>query len=908
MDLTYSGTARSEAGATLADGNFPIPRPARSLAFTGERMTTEREGQVEFEHFHRYCLARDLCVGKDVLDVASGEGYGSALLAGVARRVSGLEIDANSVAHATAGYDLGNLEFQQGDAHVLPFSEASFDVVVSFETLEHLRDQVRFLAEVKRVLRPDGLLIISTPDRTVYSAPGQPMNRYHVLELSYPEFTDRLGGFFRHHRILRQRTLLGSLIGADDASGAPAAWRSYDRRSPDHIEATTGLARAFYLIGIASDGDLPAVGDSFYGDNRSIDDLIAAPAALPPLRQQLDSVQARLAETERQAHQARLEAEQAHLTAVGLVSQEARQAKQDADALRQRAQQTAGELEALSQRHDDLHHQAQGLSDRLAMAEWQLEVSQQGKLALERLLEGIRRNMWWRLGGPLRVVARRLALQSPAPPLILPPPPVPQAFVEAAPEPPPFDLRNEIGLPPMRQALPPAGSIVLRQEGTPVVSVIIPTFGQVDYTLRCLASLAAAPPRVPIEVIVIDDASGDPRVAELAAVRGIRLLVQTENLGFLRTCNYAAAKAKGSYLLLLNNDTEVMPGAIDALYRLLIARPDAGLAGAQLLYPDGRLQEAGGIVWRDGSAWNYGNRDDPRKPEYNYVREVDYISGAAIMLPLGVWNELGGFDEHYLPAYCEDSDLAFRIRASGRKVLYQPAAQVIHFEGVSHGVDVSVGLKAYQTTNTAKFFERWRGTLRGSQLPNGTRTMRARDRALGRTVTLVLDHYVPEPDRDAGSRTMVAFLEALLASGKVVKFLPAGGVVGTGYSEALQQLGIEVLDCSWCGGFENWIAANGPEIDEVLLSRPEVCFTCLTALEKHCGAPVVYYGHDLHHVRMRAEPGAADDPDRREKADKMEALERRAWQAADVVLYPSEEEAAAVRVLDPGVKALAVPA
>lgn len=909
MDLTYHGTAQSETRTTLPDGNFPIPRPVNSLAFTGERMTTERKGQVEFEHFHRYCLARDLCVGKDVLDVASGEGYGAALLAGVARRVSGLEINADVVAHAIAGYHLSNLEFLQGDAHTLPFPDASFDVVVSFETLEHLRDQVAFLAEVKRVMRPDGVVIISTPDRAVYSAPGQQPNRYHVLELSYAEFTDRLGTFFRHHRVLRQRILLGSVVGADDVLDVPSAWRSYDRRSYDHIEATAGLARAFYLIGIASDAALPVIGNSFYGDNRPIDDLVAASVQLPPLRQQLDSVQSQLAETERQADRARADAKQAHAEAIGRISQEARKAKHDANEARRHVQQTVSELKALSRRHDDLDHHAQALSDQLAMREWQLEVGHQGRLALERLLDGIRRNPWWRLGGPLRIVARRLAMQKPALPPNLPPPPVPKALAKAMLDPPAFDLRAELGLPPIRETLPPAASIAFRQDGeAPVVSVIIPTFGQVDYTLRCLASLAAALPRVPTEVIVIDDASDDPRVAELAAVRGIRLIVQTENLGFLRSCNFAAARAKGRYLMLLNNDTEVMPRAIDALHGLLVRRPDAGLVGAQLLYPDGLLQEAGGIVWRDGSAWNYGNRDDPRKPEYNYVREADYISGAAIMVPLSVWNELGGFDKHYLPAYCEDSDLAFRIRASGRKVLYQPAARVIHFEGVSHGVDVSVGLKAYQTTNTAKFYARWRGMLRGSQLPSGTRTMRARDRALRRTVTLVHDHYVPEPDRDAGSRTMLAFLEALLASGRVVKFFPAGGALGTSYSEALQQLGIEVLDSSWCGSFSDWIAINGCEIDEVLLSRPEFAEDCLPALEAHCNAPVVYYGHDLHHARMRAETTAADDPGRREKTDEMEARERCVWRAVDVVLYPSEEEVEAVRALEPRVTALAIPA
>ena len=228
---------------------------------------------------------------------------------------------------------------------------------------------------------------------------------------------------------------------------------------------------------------------------------------------------------------------------------------------------------------------------------------------------------------------------------------------------------------------------------------------------------------------MVDDASGDPAIADLRAVKNLRLEVWPENLGFLRSCNAAAALARGTFLMLLNNDTEVTPGAIDHLHQLLAARPDAGMAGARLLFPDGTQQEAGGIIWRDGSGWNYGRDDDPRKPEYNYVREVDYVSGAAIMLPRAVWDHMGGFDEAFAPAYYEDADLAFRLRAAGLKVLYQPAATVVHHEGASHGRDLASGVKAYQVTNAARFARRWRSVLRAEHFPSGSRVLRARDRA-----------------------------------------------------------------------------------------------------------------------------------------------------------------------------------
>lgn len=466
-------------------------------------------------------------------------------------------------------------------------------------------------------------------------------------------------------------------------------------------------------------------------------------------------------------------------------------------------------------------------------------------------------------------------------------------------------LREKLGL-PLELPAPKAASLSVPGSAEPVLSILIPTYGQVDYTLRCLASIAAHPPRVPFEVIVVDDASGDRRVPELRQVQGIRLVERTTNLGFLLSCNDAATQARGDFLFLLNNDTEIMPGALDALLDTFAAYPEAGLVGARLLYPDGWQQEAGGIIWSDGSGWNYGNRDDPRRPQYSYLRDADYISGAAIMLPTALWREMGGFDEHYVPAYCEDSDLCFRIRASGRRVLYQPAAIVIHHEGVSHGTDTNQGLKAYQVTNSQKLRDRWAETLTRDHAPHGTRILHARDRALHRRVTLVIDNNIPQPDRDAGSRTMAAFLEALIAAGRVVKFWPLNALPIPGYTEALQQRGIEVLHGPWSGAFHKWIAENGSEIDEVLISRPHVADETLADLRAHTRGPILFYGHDLHHARTMREAEARDSSVLRAEAERLLVQEREVWRAVDLTLYPSEEEAAAVRALEPGVMARAI--
>src|SRR5262249_15902471 len=149
----------------------------------------------------------------------------------------------------------------------------------------------------------------------------------------------------------------------------------------------------------------------------------------------------------------------------------------------------------------------------------------------------------------------------------------------------------------------------------------------------------------------------------LKNVPGLRLEINPAKLGFLRSTNRAAGFARGEYLFFLNNDTFVCEGWLEPLLSVFDHFPDAGVAGSKLIYPDGLLQEAGALIWEDGSAWNYGKFDDPDKPEYNYIREADYISGCAILIPRAFWRSLGGFDELYAPAYCEDSDLCFRVRA-----------------------------------------------------------------------------------------------------------------------------------------------------------------------------------------------------------------------------------------------------
>ena len=273
---------------------------------------------------------------------------------------------------------------------------------------------------------------------------------------------------------------------------------------------------------------------------------------------------------------------------------------------------------------------------------------------------------------------------------------------------------------------------------------------------------------------------------------------------------------------------------------------------------------------------------------------TDYVSGCAILVPRALWRELDGFDEIYAPGYCEDSDLAFRIRAAGQTAYYCPFSVVVHLEGASHGTDVRSGVKAYQVANTKKFFERWRETLAAQNYAPASEIIRARDRSRDRKVALIVDHYVPQPDQDAGSRTMMAMVEALLDSGYVVKFWPDDMIYSPEYTPLLQGMGVETFYGHYYS-FHDWIRVNGEAIALALLSRPGVAPRYIPALRVHSKAMIAYYGHDLHFRRMGMEAEANSDADLAVEAAAMEAQERAIWRQVDVVLYPSDEEATVAR-------------
>ena len=440
----------------------------------------------------------------------------------------------------------------------------------------------------------------------------------------------------------------------------------------------------------------------------------------------------------------------------------------------------------------------------------------------------------------------------------------------------------------------------------PDVSIVIPTFNQLPFTLACIHSVLSSKTRYSFEIIIADDCSTDSTTEIFSQGVGHIKHVQTEeNQGFIRNCNNAARQAIGRYLVLLNNDTIVLPGWLDELIEPMETHSDIGLTGSKLLYPDGKLQESGGIIFSDGSGWNYGRTDDPRKPQYCYMRDADYVSGASIALRTAFWRTKGGFDEQYSVAYYEDTDMAFRVRQAGLRVVVQPLSQLIHFEGISSGTDINAGAKQYQVTNGAIFREKWDTALSGygqcdpDKLPVD-RTAQGR--------ILVIDACTPTPDRDSGSMDTYQYLRILKSFGLHVTFAPENLTHFGKYTEDLQRLGVETLYAPYWMSFEEMLKKLGHTFDIVLVYRAPIAALFLPLLREHAPqAKIIFDTVDLHFLREEREAELTGDPKKIQSAANTRKTELKIIEDTDATIVLSSHEMTLLQNLLPHANIFEIP-
>ena len=245
----------------------------------------------------------------------------------------------------------------------------------------------------------------------------------------------------------------------------------------------------------------------------------------------------------------------------------------------------------------------------------------------------------------------------------------------------------------------------------PIVSIIIPVYNNIEFTLECLLSIQRYTEGILYEIIVVDDGSTDHTQDIISNIKNITYLRNPKNLGFVHTCNKGAEKARGKYVLFLNNDVQVTKGWLEELVNTFKNFLDVGAVGPKIIYPYSRLQEAGAVVNQDCSTHLIGVTDDPELPRYNYVRAVDYCSGACLLIKTDIFHEIGAFDDDLSPSYCEDIDLCFRLRQRGLQILYNPKALIIHHLSVtSDSLDKTHKLQCV-TTNQQKLSEKWQDQI-----------------------------------------------------------------------------------------------------------------------------------------------------------------------------------------------------
>lgn len=424
---------------------------------------------------------------------------------------------------------------------------------------------------------------------------------------------------------------------------------------------------------------------------------------------------------------------------------------------------------------------------------------------------------------------------------------------------------------------------------SPDVSIVIPAHNKVEVTYLALASLLLAHNAASFEVIVVDDASTDETTELEKIVSGITVIHNAQAQRFIRACNAGVAQARGQYVVLLNNDVEVTNGWLDALIDAFGRFDNVGLVGSKLLYPDGKLQDAGGIIWGTGNPWNYGNGQNPWEPRFSYARQADYLSGAAMMTTRDIWDEVGGLSSYLEPMYFEDTDFAFKIRDAGYSTWFVPSSVVYHYEGMTSGTDTSSGFKRYQEVNRPKFKRRWAADY-AKFGPQGVEPDLEKDRGIVGRV-LFIDYATPRPDRDAGSHAAIQEIKLVQSLGYKVTFLPRNMAHLGSYTEELERMGVEVIYAPFFLTMDEYLGKHAKDFDAFFITRFYVARDVIDRLRQLAPETKILFNNaDLHFLRELRAGMAANDPAKIAAARQTRTLELDVMRKSDVVLSYNEVE------------------
>ncbi len=430
---------------------------------------------------------------------------------------------------------------------------------------------------------------------------------------------------------------------------------------------------------------------------------------------------------------------------------------------------------------------------------------------------------------------------------------------------------------------------------TPKVSIIIPCYNGFDVTMKCLRSVLSYTQDISYEVIIADDKSTDATKDIEQHAKNVKHVVNSLENGFVNNCNSGASIAKGEYLFFLNNDTQVQPNYLKPLVDVLDVKDDIHVAGSMMLFPNGVVQEAGGVIFRDAQAMRYGcGFRWVYQQELHHCHDTDYISGAALLIRKSSFDKLNGFDKVYNPGYCEDSDLCFRVKyqLQGR-IFFEPKSKVVHFDSSTFPSYKKLEL---MENHRHIFFEKFKDKLTKYHTSIDNFSIKARDAAAYKHQILVIDMDILSPSYDTGSRNTMMYMELFKKHGFNVKFMPfLKSNDKENFAKDMEYQGFELIRESQ----EEYLKKYGHIFDLVFINRPQPADHFLPLVRQYTHAFVMFHGQDLHYLRLYRQDLLNKVPNAESIMQERKSEELAIYEKMDLSLFVSESEMNIVKKENP---------